>query len=91
VVLTGHDHIYERFGPQNSSGSADPQGIRQFVVGTGGASLYGIGSVQPNSEVRGTDAYGVLKLQLHAAGYDWEFVPAEGARFSDSGSAACVG
>jgi hypothetical protein len=91
VVLTGHDHIYERFAPQNSSGAADPQGIRQFVVGTGGASLYGIGSVKANSEVRGTDAYGVLKLQLHAAGYDWEFVPVEGANFNDSGSAACVG
>jgi calcineurin-like phosphoesterase family protein len=89
VVLTGHDHIYERFAPQTSDGAAEPQGIREFVVGTGGASLYGIGSVKPNSEARGVGSYGVLKLKLHASSYDWEFVPVETGGFSDSGSAAC--
>jgi hypothetical protein len=91
VVLTGHDHIYERFAPQASDGTPDPRGMRQFVVGTGGASLYGIGQVQPNSEAIGRGAFGVLKLKLHAASYDWEFVPAEGGAFSETGSAECVG
>jgi 3',5'-cyclic AMP phosphodiesterase CpdA len=89
VILTGHDHIYERFAPQTSDGAADPRGIREFVVGTGGASLYGLGSVKPNSEVRGVGTYGVLKLKLHASAYDWEFIPVEGGDFGDSGSAAC--
>jgi hypothetical protein len=40
VVLNGHVHNYERFAPQTPSGRADPaQGIREFVVGTGGYSL----------------------------------------------------
>jgi hypothetical protein len=90
VVLSGHDHIYERFAPQTAIGDADPHGIREFVVGTGGASRYGIGDIQPNSEVRGAGVYGVLKLNLHATGYEWEFVPAAGGAFHDSGSAACV-
>ncbi len=90
VVLTAHEHTYERFAPQTSAAIADSNGIRQFVVGTGGAGLYAFGSIQPNSEARGNDAYGVLKLTLHATSYDWEFVPAEESTFRDSGSAACV-
>ncbi|HEU5097776.1 MAG TPA: metallophosphoesterase [Roseiflexaceae bacterium] len=91
VVLGGHDHVYERFAPQDADGAADPQGMREFVAGAGGSNLYGIGQVQPNSEVRGTGTFGVLKLTLHATSYDWEFVPVEGGAFSDAGSAACVG
>lgn len=91
VVLSGHDHLYERFAPQTSDGLADPHGMREFVVGTGGASLYGWGQIRPNSEVRYNEGYGVLKLTLHAASYDWEFVPDGAGGFSDSGSAACVG
>ena len=41
LILTGHDHSYERFAPQTATGVADPvRGIRQFVVGTGGRSHY---------------------------------------------------
>jgi hypothetical protein len=90
VVVNGHDHIYERFAPQTVDGAADAQGMREFVVGVGGAELYGIGAIQPNSEVRHTGVFGVLKLKLHAASYDWEFVPAEAGAFSDAGSAGCV-
>src|SRR5215204_3745350 len=39
VVLNGHLHNYERFAPQTPGGAADPEGIREFVVGTGGYSL----------------------------------------------------
>jgi hypothetical protein len=91
VVLNGHDHIYERFAPQNPNGQADARGIREFVVGTGGAALYSFGSIQPNSQARNNTAYGVLKLTLHATSYDWEFVPIAGQTFSDSGAANCVG
>ena len=89
-VVAAHEHTYERFAPQTSSGRADPNGIRQFVVGTGGAGLYAFGQIQPNSEARSNDSYGVLKLTLRATSYDWEFVPVAGRTFSDSGSAACV-
>ena len=91
VVLNAHDHSYERFAPQNPTGQAEPtRGIREFVVGTGGASLYSFLSIQPNSEVRNNTTWGVLKLTLHPASYDWEFVPIAGQTFTDSGSANCV-
>ena len=69
VVLTGHDHIYERFALQNASGAADPNGIREFVVGTGGANHTNIVSVAKNSEVRDETTFGVLKMTLHLTSY----------------------
>jgi hypothetical protein len=90
VVLNGHDHTYERFAPQNPNAQADPNGIREFVVGTGGADLYEFPDKQPNSEVRENSTWGVLKLTLHATSYDWEFIPVAGQTFSDSGSGDCV-
>jgi hypothetical protein len=91
VVLNGHDHTYERFAPQDPAGIADPgRGIREFVVGTGGAGLYTFGTPEPNSEVREGNTHGVLKLTLHPTSYDWEFVPIAGQTFTDSGSASCV-
>ncbi|MEZ4656465.1 MAG: metallophosphoesterase [Caldilineaceae bacterium] len=92
VVLNGHAHVYERFGPQDPAGAADPaRGIRQFIVGTGGYGLYAFAAPEPNSEVREANTYGVLKMTLHATAYDWEFVPIAGQTFTDSGSASCVG
>ncbi|MFY9550564.1 MAG: metallophosphoesterase [Thermoanaerobaculia bacterium] len=90
VVLSGHDHDYERFAPQDADGKADPErGIREFVVGTGGKSFYQFGQPVANSEIRNANTYGVLKLTLHPDGYDWRFVPVEGGAFEDSGSAKC--
>jgi hypothetical protein len=91
VVLNGHDHSYERFAPQNPQGVADPKGIRQFVVGTGGGKLYGWTEIKANSEARNNTDHGVLKLTLHPTSYDWEFVPVAGKTYRDSGSANCVG
>jgi acid phosphatase type 7 len=90
IVLNGHDHIYERFAPQDPNGLADPlRGIREFIVGTGGANHTSIATIQPNSEVRNVDTFGALKLTLHPAGYDWQFLPVPGKTFTDSGTALC--
>jgi hypothetical protein len=90
LVLVGHDHHYERFVPQDPDGAQDPvRGIRQFVVGTGGRNFHPINTVLPNSEVRNNVTFGVLKLTLHPASYDWQFVPEAGKTFTDSGSQAC--
>jgi hypothetical protein len=88
VVLVGHDHLYERFAPQLPSGTADPQGIRQFIVGTGGYKLYSAVRVAPNSEVLIDDSFGVLELTLRANAYDWRFITLDGTA-ADSGSDAC--
>jgi hypothetical protein len=89
VVLSGHDHDYERFAPQNPSQQADPMGIRAFVVGTGGDEHEGLTATQPNSEVLNNDTYGVLELTLHPTGYDWSFVPEGGRTFTDAGTDSC--
>jgi len=88
VVLVGHDHIYERFAPQNADGQSDPQGMREFIVGTGGAESEESQASAPNSEVVGNDE-GVLRLTLKSDSYAWQFVPIAGRKFSDAGSAAC--
>jgi len=90
LVLEGHEHNYERFGPLDPQGRPDPaRGIRSFVVGTGGASHYPFGTPITGSEVRNSDTYGVLQLTLKSKGFDWQFVPEAGKAFTDSGSAAC--
>jgi len=89
VVINGHDHIYERFAPQDPDGRPDPaRGIRQFTVGTGGAMLYEITGVRPNSEARGA-AWGVAMFTLNEGGYSWQFIPVDGASFTDAGAGAC--
>jgi hypothetical protein len=90
VVVTGHDHVYERFAPQSPTGQVDPaRGIRSFVVGTGGNGLTRWGTLKPNSEVRNNDTVGVIKFVLRATSYDWHFLPGEGKTFSDAGSGSC--
>jgi calcineurin-like phosphoesterase family protein len=90
VVISGHDHTYERFAPQTPDGAADPgRGIRQFVVGTGGKSHYGFDAPLPNSEVRDNTSYGVLKLTLDPGSYSWSFIPVPGSSFTDSGKDTC--
>ena len=87
IVMSGHDHLYERFAPQDPDGRPDARrGIRQFIVGTGGAALYQFGAPRPNSEVR-ISAFGVLKLTLMSDRYDWEFIPVSGPR--DAGTGTC--
>jgi hypothetical protein len=90
VVLSAHDHIYERFAPQNPAGELDiARGIREFVVGTGGASHHGFGEIKANSEVRDSTSFGVLMFTLYENSYTWEFIPIRGDPFTDSGSDTC--
>ena len=82
VVLNGHVHNYERFAPRD--------GIRAFIVGTGGRdSHYGFAQTASLSEVRDNSTDGLLRLTLHPAGYDWRFLPVPGGTFSDAGAGTC--
>ncbi len=91
VVLNGHDHNYERFAPQTPTGVADPtRGLREFVVGTGGAGLRVVGARAANSELQDDTTYGSLALTLQAGSYAWQFVRAAGSgTLSDAGSGTC--
>src|SRR6185369_13633359 len=90
LVLTGHDHDYERFAPQTATGSLDnARGIVEMVVGTGGRSHYLFGTIQPNSLVRNSDTYGVLRLALAAGTWSFSFLHEAGKTFTDSGTGTC--
>ena len=95
VVLNGHDHIYERFAPQDPLQRADPRGIREFIVGGGGNNHQpGYGTIQPNSLVRDNTTYGVLRLTLRQDSYDWQYLSAQqtgNGKFTDKGSGSCQG
>ena len=87
VIVNGHDHVYERFAKQTAEGRPAERGIRQFIAGTGGATLYRFITVAPNSEVRSVQL-GVLRLFLQPTSYRWEFVGVQGG-LADSGSEPC--
>lgn len=88
VIVSAHEHLYERYAPMSPDGQRDDaRGIRQFIVGTGGAGLYTVMRAHPQSEVQ-LVAHGLLKLTLAAQGYSWEFLQVGGAR-ADSGVGVC--
>lgn len=91
VILNGHNHLYERFAPQDPLGNLDTlNGIREFVVGTGGASVDSTTKLPlPNEEVRDWSAFGYLQMSLWPDHYDWKFVQQPGKTFTDSGTSAC--
>ena len=91
LVITGHDHGYQRFAPADVTGTPDAaRGIREFVVGTGGAGLYGFPTNSTLLEIRDNTTYGVMRLDLAPDGYSWEFMPRTGpSAFTDSGTGAC--
>jgi hypothetical protein len=84
VVLNGHAHHYERFAPQRPDQIPDPQGFRQFIVGTGGRRLQRRTKDTPNSEYARFDQFGVLMLTLRPAAYRWAFVSVDD-RLLDTG------
>ena len=93
IVINGHDHLYERFALQDSLGNADPTGIREFIVGTGGGETHS-NFISSPLNVEASDAgnfsRGVIRLTLYAGSYRWQFIPALGfGTFTDSGIQAC--
>jgi len=103
LILNGHDHVYSRFAPMDPAGNADPDGIREFIVGTGGESLDTVltGAQQaPNLQAWADQYYGVMKLTLKPDSYEWDYesallnpdAPAGTApSYQDAGSASCNG
>jgi hypothetical protein len=93
LLLSGHSHNYERVAPIDGNGDLNrANGIRQFVVGTGGAFFTGgLDTRIPNSEVAQNDTFGVLFLTLHPFSYEWRFVPEAGKTWSDTGTGSCRG
>jgi Calcineurin-like phosphoesterase len=90
LVLSAHNHVYERFAPQTGAGVVDlKQGMVQIVVGTGGGAPDPFGSPAPNSVVRASHVFGVLRLELAPSSYAFEFITVAGPHFTDSGAGEC--
>jgi len=94
IVANGHNHNYERFNLINPQEQAAADGIRAFIIGTGGAPgdgySYSTNPLDPNEAIRNqSPVYGVLKLTLSDSSYSWKFMPASGYTLTDSGSTAC--
>ena len=90
IVLSGHDHNYQRYAPQDPDGTPDREhGIREFVVGTGGANHTPLTNPPPNVEASNDEAFGILQLTLQPDSYDWVFLPIAGQSFTDAGNGTC--
>ncbi|MGD0274018.1 MAG: metallophosphoesterase [Gaiellaceae bacterium] len=90
IVLTGHDHLYERFAPLDAAGRQDPKrGLREFVVGTGGRPHYPVVTHVAGNQKVVTGRWGVLRLQLSAKGYRWQFLSTPNSTTLDSGVGSC--
>ena len=90
LVLNGHEHDYERFAPQDAEGDRDDaNGVREFVVGTGGKNHMTFKTIKENSEVRDTSSFGFLDLTLSDVGYSWNFVSDPPGGTTDSGTGSC--
>ena len=90
VVVSGHEHFYERFAPQTPDGASDPaRGLRQFTVGVGGKGAHPFVSQAPNSEARDNRVLGVAAFTLGEGRYDWRLVRAPNGATTDSGSGVC--
>jgi hypothetical protein len=92
LLVSAKDHIYARFPQTDRDGVADPAGFRQFIVGTGGSSLHQTIAATAGNPVEvqnggTTGSYGVLKLKLNDASYEYEFIPTTAGGFTDKSSA----
>lgn len=92
VVLNGHDHDYERFALQSPDNVLDTvRGIREFVVGTGGAEKRVFKTIVPNSQLRVAGKNGILRLGLWPNSYTWMFIGDGGpAVHVDTGRSYCI-
>jgi hypothetical protein len=86
IVLTGHEHFYEGFEPLDADGASQAAGLREFVVGTGGARLTDL-SLSSRHRAFALE-HGVLELGLERDRYRWAF-HAQGGEVRDQGSAPC--
>lgn len=90
VILNGHDHLYERFIRQNAGGQADAYGPMQFIVGSGGKSLYGLKfNRQPGSAFAQNEVFGFLELSLKKSGFSWNYFGTDG-QLLDQGNDICI-
>ncbi len=95
VALSGHNHsseVFQRIGASGTSTTPvlDSAGIRSFVAGGGGKSLYPFADSSSATfkalQARDSSTYGPLRLTLRAGSFDWAFSPISGRTFTNVGT-----
>ena len=90
LLLTGHEHFYERLAPMTPTGAVDrARGIREFIAGMGGKSVFGLTDPHPGSEFGTNGFYGVLEVTLEEGAYSWQALRAPTSGVVDDGRTAC--
>ncbi len=91
LVMTGHDHHYERFAPLTDTGAvATSGGTPLIIAGLGGAPTYALRETAPGSQATDNREHGVVSLTLTPLGYTSEFVSAVDGLRSDSYTGTCT-
>ncbi len=88
LIMNGHDHAYLRYPRLTEKGVRSSRGVREFVVGTGGAELYKVHAASPRPAVATNRHHGVLRLRFRDRGYSWKFLSTTGAAV-DRGADSC--
>ena len=91
VVLTGHDHNYQRWKPLNTRAVPNPTGITQFVIGSGGHGVRAFTSEDERvayANDNRKEGFGALQLALYPSGLEYEFINTVGNTL-DEGQIKC--
>ena len=92
LVVTGHDHLYERFERLDADGNptGDTTGTPLIISGLGGAQALPIGTPVPGSAFQMNTDHGVTLFTFTPTGYTWEFVSAVDGTSYDGGTGTCT-
>lgn len=89
LLLAGHEHNYQAQPKRNAAGTASSTGVAQYVVGTGGKSVWRNSSIAKQTPLKfNSNTFGWLRLTLHSTSADLKFMPVGGS-FTDSRNVAC--
>ncbi|MSO59586.1 MAG: hypothetical protein EXQ63_04600 [Ilumatobacteraceae bacterium] len=90
VVVTGHDHIYERFSPLDAVGNPSATGTRLFINGLGGAPTTGLKTPVSGSEFRYKTTHAMLELEFTQSAYSWKLISTLDDSTVDVGTSSCT-
>jgi fibronectin type 3 domain-containing protein len=92
LLVTGHDHNYQRWAPMGAGGALVNDGIVEVVVGGGGHSSQGfIGS--DTRVIKTNKSYGAVRMELlgNRADLRYHAAGATGTTLVDSSTVSCKG
>lgn len=90
LVMSGHDHHYERFAPLDATGAPAAGGVPLMISGLGGGQSYALGTPVPGSQFMTNAEHGVVQVTFTPTSYSWGFISAVDNATYDAGTASCT-